>query len=99
MDLQSTEYRMNQQALARKYKEEMAGKVYKHFKGNLYQVDTIAVHSETSELRVIYHSVNDDTLVWDRSLPMFLSPVDKVKYPDVKQELRFEPVSQGDMYV
>lgn len=94
MDLQSTEYRMNQQTLARKYKKEMAGKTYRHFKGNLYKVDTIAVHSETSELRVIYHSVSDDSLIWDRELNMFLSPVDKVKYPDVKQELRFEPVTE-----
>jgi len=92
MDLQSTENRMNQQALAGKYKEEMSGKTYRHFKGNLYQVDTIAVHSETSELRVIYHSVSDDTLIWDRALDMFLSPVDKIKYPDVTQELRFEPI-------
>lgn len=92
MDLQSTEYRMSQQELAESYRAKMCGRTYRHFKGALYQVDLIAIHSETSELRVIYHSVSNPSLYWDRELNMFLSPVDKVKYPDIKQELRFEPV-------
>ncbi len=92
MNLQSNEYRTSQQAKAEEYRAKMCGKVYRHFKGNLYQVDMIAIHSETSEMRVIYHSVDNPKFCWDRELEMFLSPVDKVKYPDVKQELRFEPV-------
>lgn len=94
MDLQSKEYRASQQQKADEYRAKMCGKKYRHFKGAMYQVDLIAIHSETSELRVIYHSCDNPGLIWDRNLEMFLSPVDKVKYPDVKQELRFEPVCE-----
>ena len=41
----------------------------------------------------IYHSDNDESLVWVRPLEMFLSDVDKLKYPDVKQKLRFEELT------
>lgn len=96
VNTQSTEYRMAMQNKAIEYKRQMVGRTYRHFKGTLYVVENIAVHSETSELRVIYHSKHDDLLVWDRALDMFLSPVDKVKYPDVKQEMRFELLSEED---
>ncbi|MCQ2527368.1 MAG: DUF1653 domain-containing protein, partial [Lachnospiraceae bacterium] len=94
----SDEYMMGQQNLAIEYRREMVGKTYRHFKGTLYLVENIAVHSETGELRVIYHNIYDDLLVWDRALDMFLSPVDKEKYPDCTQELRFEQVKQDYLY-
>lgn len=50
----------------------------------------IAVHSESAELMVIYHRVGYPTKQWARPLEMFLSPVDKQKYPDAAQERRFE---------
>lgn len=81
------------QTEAKVFKTTMIGKKYRHFKGNIYVIDNIAVHSETGELRVIYHSDDNPENVWDRNLEMFLSPVDKDKYPDVKQELRFEPIN------
>ena len=79
------------QRVANDYKH-MVGKRYRHFKGNVYVVLNIAVHSETSELRVIYCSESNPDYVWDRNLEMFLSPVDKEKYPEVEQVLRFEPL-------
>lgn len=85
--------RMNSQKTAEFYKEKMVGKRFRHFKGGIYIVTDIGVHSENENLVVIYKSFNEPTLTWVRPLAMFLSEVDKEKYPDVKQEMRFEEIS------
>jgi hypothetical protein len=63
--------------------------IYKHFKGNMYEVIDIAYDSETKEEMVIYKALYNDTL-WVREKKMFLSEVDNEKYPDVTQKYRFE---------
>lgn len=81
---------MLNQALASVYKDEMVGKSYRHFKGGIYIVVDIAVHSESEDCMVIYKSADNPSLVWARPINMFLSEVDKEKYPEVEQRLRFE---------
>jgi len=66
--------------------------IYKHFKNKYYIVEDVAFHSETQEEYVVYRRLYDDNSLWIREKQMFLSPVDKVKYPDVKQKWRFELV-------
>ena len=64
--------------------------IYKHFKGDYYIVEDVAIHSETKEKYVVYRALYNDTKLYIRPMDMFLSKVDKEKYPDVKQEYRFE---------
>lgn len=64
--------------------------VYKHFKGNMYLLEDIATHSETQEKYVIYRALYGDLELYIRPYDMFISKVDKEKYPNVKQEYRFE---------
>ncbi|HIS90452.1 MAG TPA: DUF1653 domain-containing protein [Candidatus Faecisoma merdavium] len=75
--------------------EVVVGGIYKHFKGNLYKVINIGYDSETningiSKKLVIYEALYDDHKIWVRPYDMFVSKVDKEKYPDVLQEYRFE---------
>lgn len=64
--------------------------VYRHFKGDYYLVVGTCIHSETKEKYVLYRSLYGDCLLYARPYDMFLSEVDKVKYPNIEQKYRFE---------
>ena len=71
------------------YRKPKKGDVYKHFKGNLYEIVAVAKHTETMEEMVIYQEVDGDA-IYARPLDMFISKVEKEKYPEVLQVYRFE---------
>lgn len=71
-------------------REILVGRYYRHFKGKRYLVTGIATHSETREKMVVYQAQYGDFGLYVRPYEMFAGRVDREKYPEVRQEYRFE---------
>lgn len=70
------------------------GEKYKHFKlGKIVTVIGVSRHTETEELTVVYEYEGH---IWNRPLEMFMSKVDKGKYPNATQKYRFEKVESEE---
>ena len=66
------------------------GGKYRHFKiGKIVTVIGVSRHTETEEVSVVY---DYEGKIWNRPIEMFMSEVDREKYPDAKQKYRFELV-------
>ena len=81
------------------------GDVVRHFKREyvspetseyLYRVLAFARHTETDEELVIYQAMYPPFKTCARPYEMFMSSVDREKYPDAAQEYRFEVVKGSD---
>ena len=69
------------------------GNIVRHFKGKYYYViETDAHDSEDHEKRLVVYQSIEGKKIWVRPYEMFMSKVDKIKYPDADQEYRFESV-------
>ena len=51
--------------------------IYRHYKGNLYELLEVATHSETRERLVVYRALYGEYGVWVRPLSMFTENVRK----------------------
>ena len=49
--------------------------IYKHFKGNKYELIDIATHSETLEKMVVYRALYGENELWVRDADMFFENV------------------------
>ncbi len=63
--------------------------IYRHYKGNKYEVLDVAIHSESEEWHVIYRPLYGDRLLWIRPLGMFNETV----VVEGQQVPRFEHVA------
>ena len=89
-------------------REVRTGQIYRHFKGNLYQIVVVATHSETNERYVVYQALYNNPEkrikygdIFVRRYTEFISEVDRKKYPLDKypqytQQYRFEPVEEDE---
>ena len=68
--------------------------IFRHFKGKYYYVEDVALDSETLEEVVIYRQLYGERKLFVRNKSMFLSLVDKNKYPNVSQKYRFELIKE-----
>lgn len=66
--------------------------LYRHYKGNRYEVVGVARHSETEEAFVVYRALYGERGLWVRSLAMF---TEYVMY-EGKNVKRFEYLGEGD---
>ena len=60
--------------------EELKPGIYRHFKGNFYEVIGIASHSETMEPMVVYRALYGEGGLWVRPAAMWTEYVEKNGY-------------------
>ena len=81
--------------IVKHFKRELIPDLRREDTEYLYKVIGIGTHTETKEKVVIYQAMYTSKYVtcgdiFVRPYDMFMSRVDKEKYPDIKQEYRFE---------
>ena len=71
--------------------QEMIGREFRHFKGNLYRIEGFAKDSETLEQMVVYRALYGEGGLWVRPAKMFFETIER----DGKTMKRFEPVEDA----
>ncbi|MBU3108224.1 DUF1653 domain-containing protein [Clostridium gasigenes] len=69
---------------------EKKGKIFRHFKGNLYLVQDFVTHSETQEKLVLYKALYGECGLFVRPYDMFIEEVPVEKENPTGQKYRFQ---------
>ena len=72
------------------------GTIVRHFKGGMYRIEEFARHTETGEMLGIYRQMYPPFYSYAKPEEMFCSRVDHEKYPNIRQEYRFEKVTKQE---
>ncbi|GAB6169277.1 hypothetical protein JCM1393_17370 [Clostridium carnis] len=72
--------------------ENSKGKIFRHFKGDLYLLEDIVTHSETQEKLVLYRALYGECGLYVRPYNMFVEEVPKEKENPTNQKYRFQEV-------
>ena len=75
----------------RKEWQEVIGREFRHFKGNLYRLEGFAKDSETLEEMVVYRALYGEGGLWVRPAKMFFETIER----DGKTMKRFELVEDA----
>ena len=70
--------------------EKSIGKIFRHFKGDLYLVEGVVTHSESGEKMVLYRALYGECGQFVRPYDMFLEEVPKEKENPTGQKYRFQ---------
>ena len=70
----------------------LAPGIYRHFKGNLYDVMGVARHSESLEPQVVYRALYGERGLWVRPLSMFVEQIER----EGRLQPRFAPVPEDE---
>ena len=71
--------------------DSQIGRMFRHFKGNLYRLEGFAKDSETLEEMVVYRALYGERGLWVRPVKMFFETIER----DGKLMKRFEPVDDA----
>lgn len=74
------------------FKHEIDNNLIKH----VYKVICIGYHSETKEKMVVYENITTHKICI-RPYDMFISDVDTIKYPNIKQKERFKLIDKDNL--
>lgn len=100
-EYENIEKENQKEKIATEQRDLAVGDIVRHFKREwvsentseyLYKILAFASHTETGEKLVIYQGMYSPFKICARPYDMFMSKVDKKKYPDIKQEYRFEKI-------
>ena len=69
-----------------------AGDIVRHFKGNFYRYVDTATHTETGKEFAVYSALYPPYRMFIRPMGMFMSEVDRNKYPNADQPYRMMKV-------
>lgn len=70
------------------------GELYRHYTGEIYQILTVAKHSETGEQLVVLQAMYGTFESYASPLSQFISEVDHQKYPRIKQQYWFSRINR-----